>query len=139
MGTRCRIGVVNPDGTITSIYVHNDGYPEGPHGVGYKLREHYTDPVKVAALIALGALSSLGEEIGAEHDFDWGTKVSLEEKHQDPRSTWCRAYHRDNGEPAEECRPAVSPNLGAFKVQVWATDAEHAYLFEANEWREVAL
>lgn len=128
MGTRCRIGVVNPDGTITSIYVHNDGYPEGPHGVGYKLREHYGTKEKIAALIALGDLSELGAETGAKHDFE-GRAFSL----------WCTAYHRDRDDPVEECSAYTAANLDEFKAAALNCGAEYAYLFEANEWREVAL
>ena len=38
MSTRCRIGIENKNGTITSIYCHHDGYLEG---VGEILVNHY--------------------------------------------------------------------------------------------------
>lgn len=53
------------------IYCHFDGYIEG---VGHTLLKHYSDPDKVAALIALGDISSLGRDISET-----------------------RAYHRDAG------------------------------------------
>ena len=57
MGTRCAIGITNRDGSVDAAFCARDGYPEG---VGRKLLEHYLDPVKVRAMIALGALNSLG-------------------------------------------------------------------------------
>ena len=67
MGTRSRIGVVNPDDSITSIYCHWDGYPEHHLPI---LTGHYTTEDKAADLIALGSLSSLEPEIGVRHNFD---------------------------------------------------------------------
>ncbi len=58
MGTRSNIGARQEDGTIKVIYCHWDGYPEG---VGATLAEHYIDPVKVAALLNLGDISSLND------------------------------------------------------------------------------
>ena len=61
MATRSLIGKQNADGTITSIYCHFDGYPE--HN-GVILQEHYSTPVSVGELLALGNLSVLAEQIG---------------------------------------------------------------------------
>lgn len=58
MSTRSRIGKLNPDGSILSVYCHSDGY-----GVGETLKEHYTDIKKIDALLALGDISSLAAEI----------------------------------------------------------------------------
>lgn len=75
------------NGQTTGIYCHFDGYPSG---VGATLAAHYTDPAKIAALIALGSLSVLAENVapaeGQAHTFDRkadGVTV---------------AYHRDRGE-----------------------------------------
>ena len=65
MSTRCRIGIVEEDGTVKSIYCHHDGYVKG---VGETLRKHYTDPEKIEKLINLGDISILGEE----YDSEWG-------------------------------------------------------------------
>lgn len=59
MGTRSLIGLDNGDGTITSVYCHWDGYPEG---VGATLLRAYDDEVKVRALLAAGDHSSLGDD-----------------------------------------------------------------------------
>jgi hypothetical protein len=84
MATRSLIGKLNSDGTITSIYCHWDGYPS--HN-GVLLQEYWNTPYKVDQLLALGDLSSLGKEIGEQHDFN------------SPRNRdWCTAYGRDRGE-----------------------------------------
>mgnify|MGYP003340256502 CR=1 FL=1 len=78
MATRSYIGLRNTDGTVDYIYCHYDGYPRG---VGETLTKHYTTYDKVKALIALGDLSALGNEIGEKQDFndlDW--KPEPEEK-----------------------------------------------------------
>ena len=68
MATRSTIGIIdNRTGVVTSIYCHWDGYPE--HN-GEILVKHWSDPDKIWALMDLGALSSLGEEIGEKHDFN---------------------------------------------------------------------
>lgn len=87
MGTRSHVGMLQSDGTVRAIYVHWDGYVEG---VGATLMNHYTDPKKIEALIALGSLSCLGEELGEKHDFD-----------NREHDTWCKAHHRDRGEDLE--------------------------------------
>ena len=67
MSTRSRIAKLNDDGSIRVIYCHSDGYLSYN---GRILLEHYTDPAKVDALLDLGDISSLGEEIGEQHPFD---------------------------------------------------------------------
>ena len=83
MSTRSRIGVIRTQHhpmdeeryghpaewnvQVESIYCHFDGYPEG---VGAILDEHYADPAKLDALLALGDLSQLGAELGEPHNFD---------------------------------------------------------------------
>ena len=74
MSTRSRIGILNDDGTVTSVYCHFDGYPTG---VGTGLLEDHNSEEAAKALIALGNLSSV--ERGS-----------------------VTAYARDRGENAEE-------------------------------------
>ena len=87
MGTRSTIAIQNADGTVTGIYCHWDGYLSNN---GQILLDHYTDEQSVRELIALGHLSSLGETVGTQHDFD-----------NAPRNE-CNAYGRDRGEPEQE-------------------------------------
>ncbi len=90
MATRSRIGIQNQDGSVSSIYCHFDGYPEG---VGTTLNEHYSNRQKLNMLINLGDISILGENIATmdEHSFN------------NPKPGITVAYHRDRG---EELRPA---------------------------------
>lgn len=69
MSTRSNIGRKNLDGSYDVIYCHSDGYPSYN---GRILYEHYQNKEKIDQLIALGALSSLNEEIGERHPFDYG-------------------------------------------------------------------
>lgn len=57
MSTRCLVGKLNEDNTITFIYVHYDGYTRG---VGKILFENYTKIKDIDELLNLGDLSSLG-------------------------------------------------------------------------------
>ena len=66
MSTRSRIGILQEDGSVKSIYCHYDGYPEG---VGQTLMQNYTSPVEVMNLINKGDLSSLHSQ---EHYADRG-------------------------------------------------------------------
>lgn len=117
MATRSRIAIENPDGTVTSIYCHWDGYPEG---VGGTLITHYTQPEKVKALIALGSLSyvelNLAPEPGVEHTF------------MNPAKRVTVAYHRDRGEPFEQEQHANAEEFFNGDIE------EFGYLFQNGEW-----
>jgi hypothetical protein len=95
MATRSRIGIENENGTISSIYCHHDGYPDG---VGATLKEHYSNSQKLRMLINLGDISSLGEHVATmdEHSFN------------NPKENVTVAYHRDRGEEKNEARTDVS-------------------------------
>lgn len=115
MATRSTISIINNrTGVVTSIYCHWDGYPENN---GRILVEHWSDPNKIWALMDLGALSSLGEEIGEKQDFDQPT---------DPN--WCRAYGRDRGET--QVSSTTHNSLGEW------LDAgeEYNYLWDGVRW-----
>jgi hypothetical protein len=63
MSTSSYIGILGPEGpnpTVKFIYCHFDGYPE--HN-GMMLAKHFDTPFKVAKLIELGDISSLGETL----------------------------------------------------------------------------
>ena len=101
MATRSRIGIQNPDGSVSSIYCHWDGYPDG---VGATLIDHYSNRQKLNMLINLGDISILGENVATmdEHSFN------------NPKEGITVAYHRDRG---EKLRPArVDSSLEKFHV-----------------------
>lgn len=122
MGTRSFIGKLNGDGSVTGVYCHWDGYPEG---VGATLEAHYTNPGKVDRLISLGSISSLGAEVapreGQDHTFD------------SPAEGVTVAYHRDRG---EDLQPATTyPNIAAFKRGFRSDfDASYGYVFTDGTW-----
>ena len=60
MSTTSTIALQHADGTITAVYVHWDGYPSG---VGQTLVDHHSTPQKVTDLLALGNISSLGDDL----------------------------------------------------------------------------
>jgi hypothetical protein len=114
MATRSTIGVLNADQSVTAIYCHFDGYVD--HN-GHILKDNYTDPVKIQTLMALGALSQLGPEIGEKQDFDSSTNRD-----------WCLAYGRDRGESDVDAQQYAS-------VEDWLSQGEgYDYLWDGAEW-----
>lgn len=120
MATRCGIGIHNTDGTVDGIYCHWDG---GPEWAGRMLATHYTDPVKIRALIANGACSSLGQELGERHPFsEW-------------RPEWCTFYRRDRGDRGG--LPVHMETPDAFYGWARSSGAEFVYLHTGGRWRFV--
>lgn len=99
MATRSTIAMEQPDGRVMQIYCHWDGYLD--HN-GKILHEHYRDRAKVLALMLLGSISSLREQIGEPHDFD------AHYAKEDVREAWCVAYGRDRGEKDTAARVFAS-------------------------------
>lgn len=93
MATRSTIAQELADGSIRKIYCHWDGYLSNN---GLLLLRHWTDPAAVSALIDQGDLSSLGSEIGEQHDFN-----------KDIPGV-CTFYGRDRGETGVEPRTYAS-------------------------------
>ena len=91
MATRSTIALEFADGTVGQVYCHWDGYLENN---GQILFQHYKDPFKLRALIDLGDISSLGSDIGEEHDFD--------DRSQTGQVT--TFYGRDRGETGVEAK-----------------------------------
>ena len=74
MATRSNIAMKTTTGKIVSVYCHWDGYVANN---GKILLENYTDIDKIEALVALGSISSLGEQVG--YSRDRGEKLSIQE------------------------------------------------------------
>lgn len=123
MSTRSRIGYQLPDGTIKSVYCHNDGYIEVGVGVAHQLHTHHNNLAAAKKIVALGDLSSLHPKLappkGAKHTFD------------NPIKGVTRAYGRDRGE--KDCAAVTSANETAFL----AIDSgqEYSYLFTDGKWK----
>jgi hypothetical protein len=66
MSTNSRIGILNQDGSIESVYHHSDGYPEW---LGVVLKKKFSSSIKVRDLMELGDISCIhtrntwGEEV----------------------------------------------------------------------------
>jgi hypothetical protein len=108
MATRSNIGIRENDGTISTIYCHNDGYPQH---VGRILLADYTSETAVRELLALGDISTLGD-----------TTLST------------YAYHRDRGEAKAD--PIVY-EPGAFEQEhdyayVWDIAGERWLWWDEN-------
>ena len=115
MATRSRIGIENADGTVTSIYCHWDGYPQGN---GKTLAEHYQYREKVQQLIDLGSISSLHEFVFPEgvHDFS------------NPEQGVTVAYHRDRGEDFMQSQHASVDEYLTSDVEEWG----YLYTLDGN-------
>lgn len=117
MATRSTIAMLDDNGHVRTVYCHWDGYPSNN---GRILVEHYTNPVKITRLLELGDLSSLGAELGEQHDFDSRTSDS-----------WCKFYGRDRGETG-----VSSVSFSTLDEAVMKTGNDYFYFFdqEENEW-----
>jgi len=113
MGTRSNIARENADGSIDAIYCHWDGYPSCNGNI---LLNNYQDPEKIDQLIALGSISSLGEEIGEAHDFD-----------ARPTSA-CNAYGRDRGE-----KNVGAVNTESIDEYLKKDTEEYCYIFTQDK------
>jgi hypothetical protein len=121
MSTHSAIVEKTSTGQYRGIYCHWDGYPDG---VGATLKEHYTDPNKVSALIDLGDISSLGENVAPSGKFD--------HSYGNPEEGVTVAYGRDRGEEGTETK--VGATLEEVVHQI---DGEYIYLFENGKWKNI--
>jgi len=115
MATRSNIAMKTAEGKIVSVYCHWDGYVANN---GKILLENYTDIDKIEALVALGSISSLGEAIGEQQDFD---------DRSTQKDEWTLFYSRDRGEQLSIQEYDDIPS--------WINDMEeYAYLWNGQEW-----
>lgn len=118
MSTRSTIGIVNTDGTVTSIYCHSNGYIEG---VGSILEKYY-DEENTYRLMALGDLSTLGRTPVAYNQTDSENMYKLDDPHAKCRSYygWRREYH-----------PAVTDDDITTYTELVGVDSdiEYSYLY----------
>ena len=109
MTTRCLIGNVNQDSSVTTVYCHADGYPEG---VGKTLTENYIDADLVEELLDLGDLSYLGRTIESQHT--------------------C-AYMRDRGENRKG--PVRRKSTHDALRYAEKSGLQYVYLFSGDGWK----
>lgn len=130
MGTRSNIGILNENNTVTKIYCHWDGYPEG---VGAVLKAHYTEEAKVRALMAFGDLSSIGASLPTQRLIDVLKQLDDDQRYAIlgetdivcPYGLW----------RGEKC-PSKVVTLAGFKKDN-GDGAEYKYLFDptTNTWK----
>lgn len=128
MSTRSRIGIRNKNGSITSIYCHHDGYPEG---VGEILLNNYKTEEKIRKLMELGDMSSLGTE-PIDNPKAWETPglcANWGERWQElhPESM-CDTY-KSRG---EDVPARTNRNINGFLKLSKNCWAEYVYLFEKD-------
>lgn len=129
MATRSAIAVMHGD-KAKAVYCHWDGYLD--HN-GYILQTQY-DSVKANKLVAMGDLSSLGQDIGEAHDFgrtmtddmyvDIGNKVAC--------SKDCTFYGRDRGEEGAEFR--TFQTYDEFRDYYLGSGCEYFYIMKDGVW-----
>ena len=123
MSTRSIIAYQSSSG-IQAIYCHWDGYPA--HN-GSVLLNAYTDEAKVQALIALGAISLLAQQLeppaGQTHDFE------------SPLPDVTIAYHRDRKEPWAYTHPHTYNDTEELFRDTDSYGAEYIYLFNNGKWK----
>jgi len=127
MATRCNIGIFekpNEEGVseVRYIYSHWDGYPDG---VGFTLKNHYTDEAKIRKLIDGGDISSLREEVeipdGVEHSFDNRSEnITV-------------FYGRDRGESGTEAQKTYMKGMTNIK-NIKENEYLYIYEVESGEW-----
>lgn len=119
MGTRSFIAQQTDRG-IKGVYCHWDGYLS--HN-GRILQEHYSDPEKLTTLLAEGDISSLGAEIGSQHDF------------MNRPEGQCTFYHRDRGDDWKSACPQRFDTLDALLDCAGNSGCEYVYLFDGQAWQ----
>ena len=117
MATRSNIAYKTPEGKIRSVYCHWDGYPA--HN-GEMLVRNYQQARKIAQLVELGQISSLGEDVfptpNSGHSFD------------SPEEGVTVFYGRDRGEKLVGTQEYDD-------IPSWIDDMEeYAYLWNGREW-----
>src|SRR5574344_1455094 len=112
MGTPCAIGMKMEDGSVRAIRCNYDGYVAG---AGVSLGGWYTDATKVEALLALGELSQLAEELAD-----------------------CVAFHRDRHEPMRPAKlfASIEDYLRTAKGEM---SADYLYLYDEGCWSVYGL
>ena len=131
MSTRCRIGIQNENGTISSIYCHHDGYIDG--GVGERLYIHYTNEEKIRKLLELGDMSSLGTEPVSNLNA-WKTPGFCKDWHKEYMKlhpeNMCDTY----ASRGEDCPAKTVQTEKDYLKQTEDCWGEFAYLFKDNKW-----
>lgn len=135
MSTNSRIAMLQPDGSVKSIYCHWDGYYSYN---GKILLEHYTTDKKVSELIALGNISCLGIHVHplpsapeAMPFLNNKPKTILENEHsyETPQKEVVVAYHRDRDEKFNQ-----NTHESLEKFTTAGEFINYCYLWKDGKW-----
>ena len=120
--TRWNVAVEMPNGKVTAVYGHLDGYPEY---VGKLLKKYYNQGGKARDLVKLGkqGISTLGKNLGKKHDFD----MSYKEKDKLGYTTF---YGRDRGQKMSMTSTYKSREDFAKEI---GDDIEFGYVWSIND------
>ena len=131
MATRSTIALEYADGTVGQVYCHWDGYLDNNGAI---LAQYYQDPFKVRALLDNGDLSSLGPNLGDQHEFDCPHKYGTPEytAWSDAHREICTFYGRDRGETGTESRNFAT--VAEWQEHYTHTGCEFFYLLQNKEW-----
>ena len=119
MATRARIGIIQDDLSVLSVYHHWDGYPEW---LGVTLKEHYNTKEKVAKLIDGGNMSSCW----SDNIYDYEKQEFIK---RDPQPEYYGG---------EDERPLHDVSLQRFFKEVNACE-EYLYVFINGSWKAFSV
>lgn len=124
MSTQSRIGIIELDGSIRSIYCHFDGDYEYN---GKLLFENYQNIDKINKLINLGFISYLAENVEPE--------INQIHPFENPLSNTVVAYHRCDREE-EKCVIDHSKSIRDFLNFSYDSMMKYIYLYDQKniEW-----
>lgn len=105
MSTHAFVAIENPNQTITGIYLHSDGYP---NGIGKILLESYNTKETAKTLVEMGYASAI------HNDLDLST-----------------FYCRDRNEDWYRVQPR---HYDSVKDAIRNRGYSYAYLFRNDEW-----
>jgi len=113
MATRASFGIQNEDGTVTSSYVHFDGYPSH---TGKILCENYNTEPMIRELLSYGDASQVNDTIEN-----------------------CVFYHRDRSEKLSTVRLQPHdkkdwPSMGQEYFYLWVNNQWHMNGHHRNDW-----
>ena len=127
MSTRAMIGYMSPKDSVTGIYSHWDGYPDG---VGYNLLKFYGNPRRVLHLIEGGDVSAIDWDTGQPNHYafrsTWVSWNSLDKKYD---NEWDRG---GLDEKWEDVKPRLYKDLLQYLDESLTGKSmiEYAYLFD---------
>ena len=118
MSTRSRIGILYQDGTVKSVYCHQDGYPEY---TGYFLENFYTTTKLVEILLSKGDISNIATP------YNWNTPIGQKEMFEGKELLSLKTY----AQRGEKSFSVMHDDV--IEYLKYDSDDEYKYLFSNGE------